>query len=132
PAGTVPAGFARGKMPARRPHAVKASTRRRRLGFPSCPGCGIRGRTLGPASENPGRWYPAGGPCSQCNNGREAARHTSVSKPPKRQDGNLTYTNGCAALLGIDHLRAAETLSFLHIKTRKPAASLLRDNLWLC
>src|SRR5262249_24349274 len=98
----------------------------------SCPGCGIHDRTLGPASENPGRWCPAGDPRSQCNNGREAARNTSVSKPPKRQDGNLTYTNGCAALLGIDDLRTAESLTFSQIKTRKPAASLLPHNLELC
>ena len=114
------------------PHAMKACTTRRRLGFPSCPGCGIRGRTLGPASENPGRWYPAGAQRSQCSNGREAVRNTSLSKPPKRQDGNRTYTNGCAVLLGVRALYPAENLTFLHINTRKPATSLLRNNLWLC
>jgi hypothetical protein len=38
----------------------KANTRRRLLGFPSCPGCDIHDRTLGPASENPGRWAGGG------------------------------------------------------------------------
>jgi len=71
-------------------------------------------------------------PRSQCSNGREATRITSLSKPPKRQDGNPTYTNGCAAFPCTAPLCAAETLSFLHMKTRKPAVSLLRNNLWLC
>src|SRR5580704_13679917 len=38
-------------MPANAPHALKAGTTPRLVGFPSFPGYGIRGRTLGPASE---------------------------------------------------------------------------------
>ena len=57
------------------------------------------------------------------------ARDTSLSKPQRLQECNRTHTRGCAALLCVNALLAAETLTFLHTKTRKAAASLLRVNL---
>jgi hypothetical protein len=116
------------------PHnGVKTGTRPRRFVFSSCPGYGIRDRTLGPASENPGRWYPAGAPKTRCRKWPRSHPDTSVSKPPKLQKVNRTYTKGCTALIRLNTLCERQKPSILcKCKTQKPAASLLRDNLWLC
>ena len=59
--------FHQGKMPARMAHnGERTGTRRRRLGFPSCPSCGIHDRTLGPAADKSGAMVVGGRPRSQC------------------------------------------------------------------
>jgi hypothetical protein len=83
PNGTVPAVPSGRRCLPNAPHVLKAGTRRRLVGFPSCPGCGIVPAPWDPRPKIRGDSTRRAHPKTDAGDDRLTARNASVPRQPK-------------------------------------------------
>jgi hypothetical protein len=85
---------------------------------------------LGPWTEKFGRWAAAAARApTAC---RKQPEKPLLQSPQNGVKGKWQNTRISTDVTGINALLEAETLTFLHMKTLKPALSLLRSHIQMC